>query len=235
MKKSAWTRSTLTWNEIRNAYDNGMIEQNVSGAMPFGEATPNRVGFIGNLGFDFIDKTILLGGDVKILQEQYYDTVFAKNYTPQVTLQRFVEFTGGASFNVAKFGDWWAYPFILSGSFKQTSVSNYLGVSGYENNVSFINGGLYWKFWKRAAFMGGYQLVSSKVDIDGGSSVYKLTTNQSQWATGFEYAVAEGGVLNATIGQVAVDYSANDNSANNTAIKKNYKALRLDLNLSVKF
>jgi len=232
MKKSAWTRSTLTWEEIRGAHRNGLIEQNISPTMPFGEATPNRVGFIGNLGFDFLDKAILLGGDIKILNEEYYDTVFIKSYVPK-SLQGFVEFTGGASFNVAKFGDWWAYPFILSGSFKQTSVSNYLGMSGYQNNVSFINGGLYWKFWKRAGFMGGYQVVNSKVDKGASSPV--MTTNQSQWATGFEYTVTEGGVLNATIGQVIVDYSANDKSANAEAIKDNYKALRLDLNLTVKF
>jgi hypothetical protein len=234
MKKSAWTRSTLTWEEIREAYGNGLIEQNISGAMPFGEATPNRVGFIGNLGFDFLDKAILIGGDIKILNEGSYDTVFTNSDSED--LQGFVEFTGGASFDVAKFGNWWAYPFILSGSFKKTSVSNYLGESECKNDISFINGGLYWKFWKRAGLMGGYQLVSSKVD-----KVYSMTTKQSQWAAGFEYTVTEGGVLNATIGQVTVDYSAKnlDGTGNETendkAIKNNYKALRLDLNLTVKF
>jgi len=235
MKKSAWTRSTLTWEEIRGAYRNGLIEQNISGAMPFGEATPNRVGVVGNLGLDFLDKAILVGGDVKILQEQSWDTVFIEEFSDDSKKQSFMEFTGGASLNIAKFGDWWAYPFILSGSFKQTSVSNYLSMRGYKNDISFINGGLYWKFWKRAGLMGGYQQVSSKVDKDGSNIVYKMTTTQSQWAAGFEYTVAEGGVLNATIGQVMVDYSANDETENNKAIKNNYKALRLDLNLTVKF
>jgi len=243
IKKSAWTRGTLTWDEILRAYKKGLIEQDISGALPFGEATPNRRGFVGGLKLDFIDKAILLGGDLKILSEPYYDTTFLgdfedfeENKGEKMKRKKFTEFAGGASFNVAKFGNWWAYPFILSGSFKKTSVSNYLGLSGYDKDISFINGGLYWKFWKRAGLMGGYQLVSSKSEVSVSDEIYKMTSNQSQWAAGFEYTVAEGGVLNATIGQVIVNNSINgDQKMKDDESKNNYKALRLDLNLTVKF
>ena len=249
IKKSAWTRGTLTWQEIRDAYNNGLLEKNISETMPLGEATPNRSGIIANLKLDFLNKAILLGGDFKLLNELNRDTI----YNPYTTLkkQEFMEFTGGASFDVAKFGNWWAYPFILSGSFKQTSVNNYLGIPKQTNDIMFINGGAYWKFWKRAAIMGGYQLVGSeaKVTVGGGyyeagsgyhkldeeTKAYKITTNQSQWAAGFEYTVAEGAVLNATIGQITVDYSASDRNVKKDMVKDNYKSLRLDLNLSVKF
>ncbi|MDR0305052.1 MAG: hypothetical protein LBH98_09860 [Chitinispirillales bacterium] len=223
IKKSAWTRGTLTWEEIHDAYENGMIEENISGAMPLGDATPNRSGFVGGLKLDFVNKAILLGGDLKILSELQRDTIFLEK-TKEA--QDFMEFVGGASFDVAKFGNWWAYPFILSGSFKHTSVDNYRGQSGNTNDISFINGGLYWKFWKRAAVMGGYQFISG--ETFNKSSKKTVTTDQSQWAAGFEYTVTEGGVLNATIGQVSFENSEDKG-------KNNYKSLRLDLNLSVKF
>jgi hypothetical protein len=228
MKKSAYTRSTLTSKELEEAITNGLIEQVISSSMPFGQATPNRTGIVANLGLDFLDKAILVGGDVKILQEMNPTTVSGREIS-----QEFTEFTGGLSLDVAKFGNWWAYPFILSGSFKQTMINNFAHKIDDTNDITFINGGAYWKFWKRAAIMGGYQLVGA-VTNSGTNNEYKV--NQSQWAGGFEYTIAEGGVLNATIGQVMVDYSApNSVSANKEAIKNNSKSLRLDLNLTVKF
>lgn len=229
MKKSAWTRSTLTWSEIDKYYAT-LIEQNLSTALPLGEATPNRSGLIADLDLNFLNKAILVGGNLKILGEMQRDTTFLSG-TKET--QSFMEFGGGASFNIAKFGDWWAYPFVLSGSFTHTYVDNYLGLSGRENNVSFVNAGAYWKFWKRLALMGGYQFIESV--NNGAKSSIDMTTNQSQWAAGLEYTVAEGGVLNATIGQVMVDYSANNATENKTVAANNFKSLRLDLNLTVKF
>ncbi|MCL1947037.1 MAG: hypothetical protein FWF51_07820 [Chitinivibrionia bacterium] len=255
MKKSAYTRSTLNskelglddrWEEGEGAdYDppipdgslkpnadgtfSEIVEQIVSSSMPFGLATPNRTGIVANLGLDFLDKAILVGGDVKILNEitGTYDFDIEKTVT-----QQFTEFTGGLSLDVAKFGNWWAYPFILSGSFKQTMIADYAREKGNTLDISFINGGAYWKFWKRAAIMGGYQLVNG-VNMKGKQS--EVTQNQSQWAGGFEYAIAEGGVLNATIGQVIVDNSAKDRTTHDGLLKGNSKSLRLDLNLTVKF
>jgi len=231
MKKSGYTRSTLTSKELEENPE--LIEQTISGSMPFGLATPNRTGVVANLGLDFLDKAILVGGDVKILQEMNPKTVDGKDIS-----QEFTEFTGGVSLDVAKFGNWWAYPFILSGSFKQTMVKNYDWDVRQTNDISFINGGAYWKFWKRAAVMGGIQFVSA-VSNSGKRATENLspetTTNQSQWAAGFEYAIAEGCVLNATIGQVSIDRSSIDKIRNDELAEGNSKSLRLDLNLTVKF
>jgi hypothetical protein len=244
MKKGAWTRSTLTWEELVN--NPNIIERNLSGALPFGEATPNRSGIVADLDLDFVNKAILLSGIFNMLEEHQVDTTFSPHWNKKAT-QSFMEFGGGASLNIAKFGDWWAYPFILSGSFKHTVVDNYLDLldlnkeppvgeeidyknTGYTNNVSFMNAGLYWKFWKSLALMGGYQFVNSVA-----KTTVEMTTNQSQWAAGLEYTVAEGGVLNATVGQVAVDYSAKKKAENDEVIKNNFKSLRLDLSLRVKF
>jgi hypothetical protein len=239
MKKSGYTRSTLTTKELEEALDSGLIEQIIirndtskvyfsSGAMPFGQATPNRTGIVANLGLDFLDKAILLGGDVKILQEMSGE----EQKDNSIIYQQFTEFTGGLSLDVAKFGNWWAYPFILSGSFKQTMIGNYEHVTDRTNDISFVNGGGYWKFWKRAALMGGYQFVSGV--INSGSPT-GITTNQTQWAAGFEYTIAEGGVLNATVGQVIVDCFAENGAVNKAVAKNNSKSLRLDLNFTVKF
>ena len=231
MRKSAWTRSTLTWDEIVN--HPGLIEQNLSGALPLGEATPNRSGLVADFGLDFFNRAILLAGNARFLNDHQRDTIFINWENEEVSQKRqeFMEFGGGASVNIAKLGDWWAYPFILSGSYRQTTVDNFGGFAGQTNNISFINAGMYWKFWKRLALMGGYQVIDSEAKFTDG----KESITQSQWATGLEYTVAEGGVLNATIGQVKVEHSTSDKDLNAEAIAGNFKSLRLNLNLTVKF
>jgi hypothetical protein len=226
MKKSAWSRSTFTFEELKANPD--LVEQTLSGALLFGEATPNRSGLVADLDLNFLDKAILIGGKLNVLNEMTNINMLGD--TTEVK-QSFMEFGGGASLDIAKFGDWWAYPFVLSGSFTNTMIGNYGGASGIDNSVSFANAGLYFKFWKRLALMGGFQVANSVLTYGED----KQTLKQSQWATGLEYTVAEGGVLNATIGQVNVDYSHNRPSTKEELIVNNFKSLRLDLNLTVKF
>ena len=231
IKKSAWTRGTLTWEEI--AANPDLIEQILSSALPLGEATPNRSGLVADLNFDFLNRAILLGANVRVLSEMQNVAFGGDSLRPAGTAsQEFTEFGGGASFNIARFGDWWSMPFIISGSYRATMVDNFAGAIGHTNDISFVNAGLYWQFWRTWALMGGYQLVGSTVT---GQNNITMTTNQSQWAAGFEYTIAEGGILNATIGQVMVDHSSNEATANNNQLRGNFSSLRLDLNLTVKF
>jgi hypothetical protein len=82
--------------------------------------------------------------------------------------------------------------------------------------------------------MGGYQFIKSKV-ISNPAENITHTKDQSQWAAGFEFVIAEGGVLNATVGQVDVKHHSNHGATKADLAKGNSSALRFDLNLSVKF
>ena len=230
MKKGAWTRSTLTSTELDSALESGLIETLVSGAMHFGDATPNRTGIVSNIGFDFLDRAILVSGVFNMLQEM---SGIREGNT--VIEQQFAEFGGGLSLDVAKFGHWWAHPFILSGSFKQTTVDDFLNTKGATNDISFMNTGAYWQFWRRAALMGGFQLIKSESLFDPARPRETHRITQSQWAAGFEFMIAEGGVLNATVGQVDVKHYSDFIDDFEKFRKFNSNALRIDLNLSVKF
>ena len=233
MRKGAWTRSTLTSAELDSALAGKLVETLVSGALHFGEATPNRTGLVADLGFDFLDRAILLQGEFNMLQEMSGRTV-GSGTEARVVSQEFMEFGGGLSLDVARLGYWWPHPFILSGSFRQTAVTNFANVSAATNDVSFANAGLYWQFWRRAAVMGGYQFIRSESIIDPTTQIAHRT-DQSQWAAGFEFTIAEGGVINATVGQVDTRYWANNDVLWRNDAKNNASALRFDLNLSVKF
>jgi hypothetical protein len=230
MRKGAWTRSTLTSAELEEAFETELIETLISGAMHFGQATPNRTGLLANVGFDFLDRAILVSGLLNILEEtsgEQQENVIVK--------QQFTEFGGGLSLDVAKFGHWWAHPFILSGSIKHTTVDDFFNIRGATNDISFINSGLYWQFWRRAALMGGYQFIRSESLIDPIAPLETHRITQSQWAAGFEFIIAEGGVLNATVGQVNVKHHSKDIDDFLRLTQNNSSALRFDLNLSVKF
>jgi hypothetical protein len=230
MRKSAWTRSTLTSTELDMALDSLLIENLVSGAMHFGDATPNRTGLVADLGFDFLDRAVLVSGGLKMLQEMSG----LRTETGTTISQEFMEFGGGLSLDIAKFGHWWAHPFILSGSFRQTAVDDFSNIKGATNDISFMNAGAYWQFWRRAALMGGYQFIRNDV-MAMRDDAFTRRVDQSQWAAGFEFIIAEGGVLNATVGQVEVKHWANDPELWGNLLNNNGKALRIDLNLSVKF
>ncbi len=89
-----------------------------------------------------------------------------------------------------------------------------------------MNIGLYWKFWKRAALLGGGQFIQNKNDFD--TTLTKVV--ETNFAGGLEYKVAEGGTLTATVGKISSKKTGNETAAN-----ANFSAMQYDLFLTVAF
>ena len=227
-QKIAWTRGIMTYDEISKTAKNGEIENYLTPVMPFGDATPNRNGFASDLGLDFLDKAILVSGKFKLFNEIVIDTVMAKN----INLGKFMQYGGGASIDLAKLGGFWSYPIVLSGSYLHSDVDNGLTTSAgqfSEVDYDFINGGLYFKFYKKAALIGGYQMINSTDNMNGPDR----TLTQMQWAGGLEYTVAEGGKLTGTVGQIGNTYSGGGRTVSD--VNSEFNAFQVDLFLTVSF
>jgi hypothetical protein len=101
------------------------------------------------------------------------------------------------------------YPLELSGSMVLSSAKNdgvadtALNAPAWEIASGFVNAGLYWKFFKRAALVGGLQLINNDATIDTAS----CTQAQMHWAAGLEWRVSQGAEVVASYGQISV---AND-------------------------
>ncbi|MGM0443756.1 MAG: hypothetical protein ACQEQV_06165 [Fibrobacterota bacterium] len=150
--------------------------------------------------------------------------------------QALMQFGGGLSVDIAGFGTWYDKPLILSGSYVASSIEGTKGMidrnedeevtdvytKGYTKDVSFLNLGTYLKFYKKAALLGGYQLLTSSNDLA------MLDHSLSQWKAGLEFKVLEGGVVTATYGQItnAWDVDSDEYSATSD---------QFDLLMTVKF
>lgn len=146
----------------------------------------------------------------------------------------FFEVGGGLSIDFASFGEWWPYPFILSGGYKLSNGSNdgvvqYPG-SPWEITANFINAGLYWTFWKRASLLGGFQYL--KTSIDDLSDNYVWDVTELHWAAGLEYKVSDGGTLTGCFGFNDITHS--DEADANASIM-DFRQWQTDLYLTVNF
>jgi len=236
--KISWTRGVLTADElgllvtnsengildskkaIAPSADKVVLDRSFSPIMYLGDATPNRVGVEGKLGGEFVDKAILVSTLFNMYQSFKATTLGTGK---DLYKMNFMQFGGGASLDVAKFGSWWSYPLVLSGSFVHSESKVKTTVAA--DKIDLINSSLYWKFWKRAALMGGAQFIKRNgVDIDGDVTYF---SNESNIAGGLEYSVTDGGTLSATVGNVKLTDKNLD--------VNNFSTMQYDLLLTVKF
>ncbi len=242
MNKIAWTRGVLTKDELDTlvAKDEApgtksvTIDRTFSPVMYFGDATPNRMGIQTELSGEFFDKMVVASAMFNMMNTPNSMTVVdaADEDHYQPTKQDFLQMGGGASVDISKIGDWWAYPFVISGSAKYSKIKNQDSskLPNYLNEVTFINSGLYWQFWKKTALIGGVQAITSVHQND--EDLVKTTVKEFQWAGGLEYKVTDGGTLTGTIGQVGRKYTSNTDAD----IKWNdFSSMQFDLFLTVAF
>ena len=233
MEKIAYSKAILSQEDMRNMpLDNSLFL-----VMPYGPATPNRIGIRSKLAAYFLDNAIQTSALFKYLNEveglsaQLDPTSSAFSAMPKST---FMEAGGGLSINFASFGDWWPYPLILSGGYKFSNASND-GVASYpgspwETAVHFINTGLYWTFWKRASLLGGLQYLKTLYDGLYSNDIFDVA--QLHWAAGLEYKVSDGGTLTGSFGFNDVTHS---DEANANASIMDFRQWQTDLYLTVNF
>jgi len=232
MSKNAYGTGILTQREIRKVQPDNAL----SLVMPFGPATPNRIGAKAGLSADFLDKAIHVSGAFKYLSEQEPLSARLDNTTTLYELPKtaFLEAGGGLSVNVAALGKWWPHPLILSGGYTLSRASNdgitQFAGSPWETTVHFINGGLYWTFWRKASLLGGLQYVTTGIDGILDNVVRDLA--QLHWAAGLEYKVSDGGTLTGSFGFTDVTHTDETNPNASTA---DFRQWQTDLYLTVRF
>lgn len=193
MTKIAYTNVILTQDEMKGA----PVDSALFRVMPYGAATANRKGPKGELSLSLLDKAVLVSVKAKSLKESEGTL---KIDSSKFAETEFYEVNGGVSVDFAGFGDWWPYPIVISYGLTKANASN--DEKNLDNTVDFHNLGLYWKFWKRAAFLAGYQKIVNK----GLLGVSAATMIQEHFGVGLEYKISDGGALTGSFGFVDVSY-----------------------------
>ena len=229
MEKIAYSRAILSQDDMRRI----PLDNSLSLVMPYGPATPNRMGIRSRLAADFLEKAIHVSVSAKYLNE-VEGLSNPQDTSLEMPKSKFYEAGGGISIDFASFGEWWPYPFILSGGYKLSNGSNdgvsLIPGSPWEITNNFINAGLYWTFWKRASLLGGFQYL--KTGIDDFSDNYVWDVTELHWAAGLEYKVSDGGTLTGCFGFNDITHS--DEADANASIM-DFRQWQTDLYLTVNF
>lgn len=220
------TRNHVVANDISGMHiDRVFLDETFSPVMPLGKGTANRAGIDVGFGGEFLNKAILFDSKFMMINTPQNGDTLSQNYGKKFD---YLQYGGGTSFDIAQFGNWWQFPFVISGSYSHTNKKTKSIFDGddlkLENNVDFINASLYWKFWKRAALMGGFQSIIHEAREDGALAA-KLT--EMNIAGGLEYKVTDGGTLTGTVGNIS--------SKHKDAEYADFSTMQFDLFLTVVF
>jgi len=171
--------------------------------LPYGPATPNRVGPKGTVSLSLLDGGIDASVDFAMLSE-------AK---PMAGMEKatFSKVGGGLGLDIAK----WAtvlntFKVSFGYSMENMAVKDVSGFTDVKSNNSFMNLGLYYNFWQRFSLLFGYQQIvndlNSKVLIGTDIIAVDGKVTQSQWAAGLEYKVSNTSKVIARFGNVGAKY-----------------------------
>lgn len=221
--KGSYDRSIAMQSELA-AFSASRVDTSLQLIMPFGPATPNRVGVDARLAAGFweerIEATVVYAG-LKEIDGRPVDSV----RTLPVTT--FGQMGGGLKLEVgAMLG--LSYPLTLSGSMIRSTAEND-GIAGdtvftaRQVESDFINAGLRYKFWKRAAVLAGFQEIRTR-NIRGAT----LEEVQRNVGGGLEYRISDGAYVVAGMNEVSV-------TPPDGAVHKEFSQRQYDLRLTVRF
>lgn len=241
MRKISYGNAVVTQHELAGLSLDPVFQL----IMPFGPATPNRMGIEGDASLSLFDKGVHLGISLLSMNERedgntvtiFPDTIngLADTVTYEPPLTSFFEIGFGASIDLASFIDAMEKPLRFSGGYKMSKAANegdgINALTEGEINSDFINAGFYWNFWKRASVLSGFQRIVTSFDACDETDIE--TFFQNQWAVGLEYKVKEGGVVRGTVGKVFGSWES-DNDAIDLS-SRDFDQLQFDLFLTVTF
>jgi len=215
--KSSWNAATFTRAEL--ALLEELSDINLNAALPHGLATANRVGTTG---------TITVGYGDYIEAKCLFTSLKQESAIPGAKEADYMEFGGGAKIDVLGLIGFEKNPLELSGSYKYSErEQEWEGLGMYEFNGDFINGGVYWRFFRRFGLTAGYQRITSKVSslntninveeedvipvaVDNKASwkiniIPVVKSVQDQWMVGLDYTVAKNAWLSVNYGIMTVE------------------------------
>jgi hypothetical protein len=175
------------------------IDPSVQLVMPFGPATPNRTG---------VDVHATIGLLNNLLQAKLIFTSLKEIDPDTVTLPTtsYSQIGGGIKIDIGGFIGW-KLPFYVSSSFVRSTGENDGVASDTANpkitlTSDFYCENLYFKFWKRAALLGGIEMINNE-----SATQYSVKQAELMYEFGLEYKVTEGSYVIGSIGQMQVNYS----------------------------
>jgi hypothetical protein len=228
-------------NALQYKYLNSVgLDPSVQLVMPFGPATPNRTGINGNATLGFLNDRLqakVLFASLKEIDSEAVMPATPTSAAKKLPLTTYSQAGGGIKAELAKFIGW-NYPINLSSSVVMSKAAND-GIAGDTNfptgsvNVSLFAENLYFKFWKRLAFLAGMEYINNQTQTLGPDLT--LTSNQLFVELGLEYKVAEGSYVTGTVGQIDVKRTGNATKINPIAPTTNFNQKLVGLFLRVMF
>lgn len=220
-RKNSYYRSIFTKKDL-----NGIVAEEMDPAlqlvMPYGPATPNRVGINADLKGYAVNKGIQFTALFSSLKEKSEIVLD----TQSIPIADFAQIGGGFKLDFSKFIPFLKHPFELSGSYVLSNRKRSVDNKNDKLESGFLNEGLYYKFWKRTALLGGFQEVKITQTID----TSKTTDTFTNWAFGLEWKVSDGADVVFSYGQILAAIDENHAQEN-----KDFHQDLLDLSLRVKF
>jgi hypothetical protein len=235
-RKNSYWRSVFTQNDLAGAVADNM-DPALQLVMPYGPATPNRAGISANLKGTALNNGIEVSALFSSLKEKDQVILKADSTVPK---KEFSQVGAGVKVDLSKFIPVLKYPLEVSGSFVQSGMIRAADTAftKYEIQSSILNTGLYYKFWKKTALLGGYQVITNK--YTGAENTKDTTTEKwklENWAVGLEWKVSEGADLVASYGQILIGKpdSIVVNGTDSQVIKREVYQTLVSLSLLVKF
>jgi len=205
-RKTSYTTAIVSPEELDSMVTKGasffmVSDSALQTVLPYGPATPNRVGPKGSVNAALLEGAVDATVDFAMLSE-----IKPTYGTEKIKFQRI---GAGACLDIAKWVEVLNTCKVSVGySMENASLAAALGTD--KSNNSFLNAGLYYNFWQRFSLLAGYQqivneMVAAPMDIAG--ILFEESTSkkiQSQMAIGLEYKVSETSKIIGRFGSVGV-------------------------------
>ena len=202
--KNSWGSNVYSAEQL--ALINMMLDPAVQLTLPYGLATPNRMGV----------RAIIKGDWEEKIEAQALVSIFnqVKSEIPEIDKVSFMEFGGGAKFDIAKMAGL-SKALEVSGSYKHSeSKTDMVGGASGTLKSDFINAGFSAQLLPRIGFTAGFQMANTDYGVGNpnpfvGADVPLLKSKQMQWMAGFDYVVGDNAWLAINYGMVNVtnDYN----------------------------
>jgi hypothetical protein len=191
--KNSYYNGILSKREMQRLEKSGGLDRSLQLVLPYGMATPNRVGLTSDLCLSILNNGIEIKGLFKSLNEQ-------------------VAFKDAAGFDITKYGEFGAgvkvefsniikaleLPCNVSLSYVNSTALNAGDSSKLDYASTFVNAGVYWKVLKRGAIMFGFQSLNDVETV--GDTIAAVKANHV--SLGLEWSVSDGASVVGTLGKI---------------------------------
>jgi hypothetical protein len=217
--KTSYHNGILENDELANIY----LDPAVQLVLPFGVATPNRVGVTSDLCVSLLNNGIEVKGLFKTLNEQE-----AMKDTVGYDITKYSEFGAGVKIELSNLIKAIKLPCNVAVSFVKSTALNEGDSTKLDYASTFVNAGLYWKFFKRAALLGGFQSINGVRTV--GDTL--IGGKADHWSAGLEWSVSDGASVVGSLGQI-ISFSSRGTEI--VYDKQDWDQMLADVSLRVKF